>query len=129
MSLIITHNPELADGFFVNAGGIRNLEEDKRYPEHKGEVHDEGMIIGSTFYDLYLALKAKYGEDAGGEILTRYAFKMIPTTHAYTEVMDALFVIDDNDADLTNGTPNMCLIRDVFKAHGLAQEDPRCLMV
>ena len=28
-------------------------------------------------------------------------------------------LVDDDDGDLSNGTPNLCLINEVFGAHGL----------
>ncbi len=37
-------------------------------------------------------------------------------------------MIDDNDANLTNGTPNLCLINEVFNAHGLAERTDACLL-
>ncbi len=57
-----------------------------------------------------------------------FAFKMITTTDKYTEVYDALLVLDDNDADLSNGTPNKCLISEIFAAHKLIELDSSCLL-
>ena len=81
-------------------------------------MHSTGLIIGSTFWNLFKALKERYSEDEAIEILRRYAFQMIFTAERYTDVYDALLVIDDDDANLSNGTPNLCLINGIFNRHG-----------
>jgi len=126
MSLVMTGSNILGIGFLLDGGFVRDLEPNKNYPDDAGEVHDEGLIIGSTFWDLYQALAAKHGEPAARELLAKYSFKMISTAARYTEVYDALTVIDDNDANPNNGTPNLCLINEVFTAHGLSEISSAC---
>lgn len=126
MSLVMTGSPELGQGFRTNGKGIRDLDADKVYPRDQGEVHAEGLIIGSTFYDLLQALRTRYGDAAAREKLAYYAFKVITTARRYTDVYDALLVLDDNDADLANLTPNYCMMNQVFAAHGLADKEDRC---
>ncbi len=129
VSLVMTHSNLLGIGFRVaDRSPVRDLEPDKKYPDDKGEVHAEGLIIASTFWDLFKALRESYGEEQAGEILGNYAFKMIFTANTYLEVYDALLVIDDNDGNLANGTPNMCTINQVFAQHGLASKDENCTL-
>jgi subtilisin-like proprotein convertase family protein len=127
-SLLMTASPELAPNFTTDGMMVRELVTDKIYPQDRGQVHDEGLIIGSTFYDLFLALEASYGREKSLDMIANYAFKSILTASKYTDVYDALLVIDDNDANLTNGTPNLCTINEAFSAHGLAEKSSACLL-
>lgn len=127
MSLLKTRSNILGIGFRTNGGHVRDLGPDKVYPQDAGGgVHSEGLIIGSTFYDLYNNLKEIHGDDEAINLLAKYAFKMVFTAARYTEVYDALLVIDDNDADLSNQTPNYCVLNKTFAAHGLASADTAC---
>jgi hypothetical protein len=127
MSLVMTHSSQLGIGFFAQTHKpVRNLEQSKIYPRDRGMPHSEGLIIGSTFWDLFGALREKYGEDKAGEILKNYAFKMIFTASTYLDVYATLLVIDDDDANPLNGTPNLCLLNPIFVKHGLAKEDSSC---
>jgi subtilisin-like proprotein convertase family protein len=126
MSMLQTRDHVLGIGFQLNGEPVRDLEPDKVYPRDRGEVHAEGLIIGSTFWDLYKDLVAKHGAETADELIARYAYKVIYTARRYTEVYDALLVIDDDDENPGNGTPNFCLINKAFAAHGLAQESTAC---
>lgn len=126
LSLAMTQSNQLGIGFRTNGAPVRDLAPDKVYPKDRGEVHAEGLIIGSTFYDLFQNLAATYGGDEAAKMISNYAFKTVFTASRYTDVYDALLVIDDNDEDMTNATPNFCAINSVFAAHGLATDDATC---
>lgn len=126
MSLAMTQSNQLGVGFRTNGAPVRDLAPDKIFPRDRGEVHAEGLIIGSTFYDLFQGLSAAYGADQAARLISNYAFKTIFTASRYTDVYDALLVVDDNDEDMTNGSPNYCLINATFAAHGLATADAAC---
>ena len=130
LSLAMTHSSKIGIGFFVkDQKPVRNIEETKIYPRDRGESHTEGMIIGSTFWDLFVALQAKYGEEKAGEMLKNYAFKMIFTSRTYLDVYAALLVIDAKTPNLLDGSPNLCLLNGVFVKHGLAKEDASCAVI
>lgn len=127
MSLAMTHDNILGPGFLSDTGeGVRDLSPDKKYPDDRGEVHDEGLIIGTTFWDMYQALVTARGATAADELLNKYAFKMIFTAEKYTDVYQALLVIDDNDNNQGNKTPNFCSINVAFAQHGLTTRDASC---
>lgn len=128
MSLLMTRSHLLGIGFRLpDHSPVRDLEPDRIYPQDAGgDVHAEGLIIGSTFWDLYKALRDKHGEEKAVDILSNYVFKMTFTARTYLDVYQALLVIDDDDAELSNGTPNLCLINATFAAHGLAAELEAC---
>lgn len=125
--MIMTDHHQLAPGFFTDGRFIRDMAIPKKYPDDlRGEPHGDGRIIGSTFWDLYQALIRTHGPTKAKQLISRYAFKMISTASRFTDVYGALKVIDDDDGNLGNGTPNLCLLNEVFKAHGLAATEHSC---
>ncbi len=119
----ITGDPAMGRGFFKTSSPLRHLNpsRDLRWPDDvTGEVHVDGEIIGGTLWDLRVALEERHGKDAGYAIFLKLFYGImqraadIPTSYA------AALVTDDDDGDLSNGTPNTCIIDSVFGAHGLA---------
>jgi MYXO-CTERM domain-containing protein len=122
-AVLITGDPGMGRGFFFDNSALRNLEPatPKRFPEDAdGEPHDEGEIIGEALWDTRKALEAKLGPAAGltKTIAIYYGIMQraadIPSSYA-----EALLA-DDDDGDLTNGTPNRCEIDAAFARHGLS---------
>ena len=127
ISMLMTRSHVVGPDFGLNGKAVRDLEPDRVYPRDvSSSAHNTGLIIGSTFWNLFKALKERYAEDEALEILRRYAFQMIFTVERYTDVYDALLVIDDDDANLSNGTPNLCSLNETFNRHGLATVNGEC---
>lgn len=127
MSLAETGSNVLGVGFRLDGSPVRDLEPNKVYPRDANtEVHSEGLIIGSTFYDLFKLLRETYGEEAARAKLRRLALKVILTASRYTDVYEALLVIDDDNGNLNDKTPNYCAINKSFAEHGLATADQAC---
>ena len=124
-ALSLTISPILGIGFYDNdpTGFVRRYDQDRKvYPQDLvGEVHADGEIIAGAFWDLYLNLGSmtqmldlfKYVYDSGidgpdgdeGSI--------------YTDILLEVLYADDNDGDLSNGTPNDIDIIDAFNQHGI----------
>lgn len=123
LAALITRDHGMGRGFFFNDQALRDLDSPQtmRYPDDiTGEEHNDGEIVGQAFWDMKKELIAKLGTEPG-ELLARKIYYGIiqrsvdiPTT--YVEAL----VADDNDGDLTNGTPNQCAINAGYGAHGLA---------
>lgn len=128
VSLLISRSPKLGIGFRLPGNEpVRDLDPDKIYPQDaNGGVHAEGQIIGSTFWDLYVAFEEVYGADEAANKLSNYAFKMILAARTYRDVYQAILAIDDNNGDLGDGSPNLCLVNKIFTQHGLAEESVAC---
>ncbi len=128
ISLVMTNSNILGIGFrTTNGGPVRDLSNLKVYPKDANqEVHSEGLIIGGTFWDLFNNLKGQYGAEEATNILAKYAYKSIFTATKYTDVYDALLVIDDNNGNSRDKTPNFCHINKAFARHGLAEADKSC---
>jgi hypothetical protein len=126
VSMLITKDHILAPNFFLDGQFVRDNEPDKIYPDDRGEVHHEGQIIASTLWDLYKTFRSMYGDDEGTDKLANLILNSIFTATSYKDVYDAFLVIDDNDADLSNGTPHSCLFNVEFAKHGLVEIIDSC---
>ena len=117
---------EIGKGFYTdNQDGIRVYDEDpKVYPEDiVGEVHADGEIICGAWYDTHLLLG---GDWAATMALFVDAYPGLQATvgngqegQAYTDVLLDVLQADDDDDDLTNGTPNDLAIIEGFAMHGI----------
>ncbi|HEU0031173.1 MAG TPA: hypothetical protein VFQ53_11110 [Kofleriaceae bacterium] len=124
LSVAITGDPGLGRGFFFNNDPLRDLDpvgSEKHWPEDAdGEVHDEGEIIGGTLWDLRKALETKLGQTAGYERWLKIYYTIMQRAADIPSSYAEALLGDDDDGDITNGTPNQCDINAVFGAHGLA---------
>ena len=106
---------------------VRDASVVKKYPDDEvGEVHKDGQIISGAWYDLYQGLKADMGAGPAHDLMGKFLFKGIYTFKKMQNVYDATLVLDDDDGDLSNGTPHLCVINKAFVRHGLAKEDSHC---
>ncbi len=125
VAVLLTGDATMAPYFMTNGAGIRELATDMVYPDDVvNEVHYDGLIFGGAVWDLWENLLDTYGETRRerGEAwrvtstLFADALKAGPTLEsAYDEFVAA----DDDDGDLTNGTPHFCEISEAFGRHGL----------
>ena len=124
VSAYLTGSNVLAPGFLLNdATGIRNLDNNAKYPDNQGEVHDEGQIIGGAFWDLRKALIERYGPVAGAEKAEMIFFRHLLTTDSYLESYQAALRLDDDDGNPATRSSNHCLINSAFARHGLADNE------
>ncbi len=122
----ITRDHGMGRGFFFGDAALRDLDPsvDKRWPDDTtGEVHDDGEIIGGAFWDLRKALLAKHGEEVGDTVARKLYYGTLQRASDIPSTFAEVLVSDDDDGDLTNGTPNQCEINAAFGSHGLA--DPQ----
>lgn len=118
----ITGDPGMGRGFFYNDMPLRDLDppnSEARWPQDIGEIHKTGIIFGGTFWDLRKSLIASLGE-ADGIALTEklYLGALRRSVNIPTSLVEVL-ATDDNDGDLSNGTPHECAIREAYGRHGL----------
>jgi hypothetical protein len=111
-------------GFFRTSAPLRDLNpvnKELRWPEDAdGEPHNEGEIIGEALWDFRTALEAKYGAEVGFEKFLVLYYGVVQRASDIPSSYAAILTVDDNDGDLSNGTPNQCLIDDAFGKHGLS---------
>ena len=121
LSATIVDSAQVGPGFFFDTTPIRDLDPEGsewHWPEDKGEVHDEGRIIGGTLWDLRDALQAEQGTNGIAKtdhIWFESIRRAVDIPSMYLEALAA----NDDDGNLANGTPDGCTINDAFAAHGL----------
>ena len=111
----------IGQGFSSGGGSIRNLNNTCQYPSSCGaQIHSRGLVIGGSFWSTRQAFASAMGP-AGKDLCDQYLFQHFVGA-PQNEIESALefLLLDDNDADLTNGTPNLLLIYQGFEtSHGV----------
>ncbi len=123
LAATITDDHGMGRGFFRTSAALRDLDpvgRELRWPDDRqGQVHADGEIIGGTLWDLRKALIAALGEEAGiaraDDLYYAIIQRATDIPSSYVEAVAA----DDDDGNLANGTPNLCVINTVFAAHGM----------
>jgi len=121
-----TDSPLLGVGFYTtNTDPLRRYDTDRKvYPiDLVGEVHSDGEIICGAWWDTHLLMGADWNLTSS---LFIDAFPGLQATEfngnegvAYTDVLIDVLQADDNDGDITNGTPNGSAIIEGFYLHGI----------
>ncbi|MFT5679097.1 MAG: hypothetical protein ACI8RZ_000001, partial [Myxococcota bacterium] len=116
-----TEDSTIAPDFYTSGGGIREVSTDRVYPDDwVGEVHTDGLIFGGAVWDLWGLMREGYADEAEADALTQEMFVAAlrggPTTE---EAYDEFVVADDDNGDLSDGTPHLCYLIDAFGRHGL----------
>ncbi len=122
LAATIVDDSGMGRGFFKTDEPLRELDPDGyewHWPEDRGEVHYEGQIIGGTLWDLRQLLRQKLGDAAGIALADRIFLEGISRAVNIPSMYLEALVIDDNDGNLLNGTPNVCEINKAFGDHGL----------
>ena len=124
-ALSLTETPVLGYGWDLvdPTISVRRYDQNRKvYPQDLvGEVHADGEIIAGAFWDLYLNLGSmtqmldlfKYVYDSGVDGPDGDEGSI------YTDILLEVLYADDNDGDLSNGTPNDNDIIDAFNQHGI----------
>ncbi len=121
----ISEDPVLGRGFSGDSSTfVRRYDINRKvYPRDLvGEVHADGEIIAGAFWDLYLNL----GDI--DQMTTLFVGGHTGTPDApdgmegqlFSEILLQVLLTDDDDANLSNGTPNDSAILDAFGKHGIS---------
>jgi Zn-dependent metalloprotease len=126
---LITQDPIIGRGFYVSncTSGIRNSDNNLQYPGDVvgQEIHYAGQVIAGFNWDSMELLQALYGGgaswDSPGTILSaeRWHFGrqlMLPTTQP--DQVFATFFADDDNADMSDGTPHHEIFCEAADNHG-----------
>lgn len=122
----ITEDPGFARGFYLDDQPIRTIDPvgmERVYPlDFDFDPHVSGLIIGGALWDLRKSLIQSLGYTAGvartEQIFTGVMQRADDIANTFTPALLA----DDDDADLSNGTPNFCAIQNAFGRHGLVSD-------
>ncbi|MFQ5906591.1 MAG: M36 family metallopeptidase, partial [bacterium] len=110
----LNNDPLLGNGgLYQNRPYARSLYNDLRFPDDFGmSPHHDGQIIAGAVWDL-----RSYEGAALADSLWFYALHGEPLT--FEDFLLEVLLADDNNGDLSNGTPHDCAIYQAFGRHGL----------
>ncbi|MFQ5906523.1 MAG: FlgD immunoglobulin-like domain containing protein, partial [bacterium] len=114
----ITDDSRIGEGVMA----YRDLDNNMKSPQDlSGESHHDGMIIGGALWHM----RENLNNIPLAESLfhfARYGFPGSPAQPEPQNFLDYLleiYVVDDDDADLTNGTPHAEEVAQAFGRHGI----------
>ncbi len=120
LAAAVTGDPTVGRGFSTRGNGIRRIDGNNRFPDdYVGQVHQDGLIWASALWDFRQAMLQKYGEWEGKIHVNRAFVRAVSRGPGLGTAYPSLLEGDDDDGDITNGTPNSCEINAAFEAHGL----------
>ena len=90
------------------------------------ECHCQGLILSGAVWDLYELLRDRWGRDQATDIITELHCLTFTDWATYPGAYIHYLAVDDDDGDLSNGTPNGCLIYEAFQRHGIAPNVATC---
>ncbi len=112
LALLMTNSPQLGLGYYLNdcETALRSGNNNKVYPADVvgQEEHAAGMVLMGFHWKAQEDLVTKYGLEAGISIAASNWHNgrvLLQPTNQPDQVL-AMFVADDDDGDLTNGTPH-----------------------
>jgi len=120
---ILTQESIIGRGFNTGAcaGGIRNSDNTKQYPgDLGGGVHSDGTIIAGFHWDAMEIFQDILGVEAGTlKLATDWHFaRKVSTPQNQPLQVLAVFTADDDDGDLSNGTPFYDVYCRAAELHG-----------
>ena len=106
--------------FFGPSQQLRDVEEDLVHPV-TGDPHTRGLVLAGSIWDLRTRFAHELGADTGTALASEIWFRSLFLLPAAIDeqLVTGLLLADDDDADLSNGTPHEAQIRDAFAIHGL----------
>ncbi len=129
---LITQDPIIGRGFYVGncVSGIRNSLNSLSYPNDVIgiPIHTAGQVIAGFNWDAMVLLQAQYGDQPGTiEAAANWHFgRMLLQPSTQPDQVLATFVADDDNGDLTDGTPHHAIYSEAATNHGF--ESPEILV-
>ncbi len=122
LSTLLADDPCLGHDFFgQNSGCLRNVQTATQTYPCSGGSHTCGQVIGRAFWDMRTNLIATEGASVGLELARDfYIGQIFSGNHAISpSVAIDVLTLDDDDANLQNGTPHYEEICSAFNARNL----------
>lgn len=115
-----TEDNRVAPNFGSNGAYIRDVSPDYAYPDDVvNEVHQDGLIFAGSVWDWWTDLRTEMGDEQAYSTVIPVFVSALRAGPVLTTVFDEFIFADDDNADLSDGTPNQCSLVDAFGRHGL----------
>lgn len=115
----------LGEGFYTHGGGIRDYRasgaaNNTQWPAQGKTAHKGGEIWAGAMIDLADALVSKHGFNGGFRVAKNITLAMFSRRPSDMPggIIETM-IQDDNDADLSNGSPNFFEIAGAADRHGI----------
>ena len=113
LSATMLNDPRIGHGFFGRGSSIRTIQNTRKVPDDLvGQVHTDGLIIAGALWDTRQVLGAELTDELWH--FARYGF-----SDTFDDYMFDFLVVDDDDGNIYNGTPNFTTIVNAFRSHGI----------
>lgn len=120
VAFLYTADSVMARGFMTDGSGIREVASNRVYPDDVvDQVHTDGLIFGGGGWDLWGLLRAELGDAAALPLMQRLLVDGLRTNPGLADAYDAYLFADDDNGDLSDGTPNQCALIEAWALHGL----------
>lgn len=123
LAATITNDSGMGRGFFRSDRPLRELDPigtENMWPRDVGEAHQTGIIFGGAMWDLRKTFVSKMGEASGVAYTDQLWYQVLQRSADIPSTFVEILAADDDDGDLSNGSPNFCDINHAFALHGLA---------
>jgi hypothetical protein len=135
-AVLLSDSPQLGVGFFGNCSvGDRTAQNTCQFSASQcatgstaygaacgGGIHSCGQLISGCMWDLRNRLRTVY-PTTYRTLLSRLAVNSIPLHGAIATIANDITIdfltLDDDNADIADGTPNFIAINDSFAVHGM----------
>lgn len=119
LAALLQDDSDVGQGFFGPGTVLRSVDNTLRWPEDRsGDPHATGLIVAGAVWDMREALGLALATH-----LSHFAKYGVPDDLddgiAMNEYFLETLVADDDDGDLSNGTPHFAQINAAFNAHGI----------
>ncbi|MBN1446741.1 MAG: hypothetical protein JXA28_02325, partial [Bacteroidetes bacterium] len=118
---MITDHPGIGTGVFVanEKQLMRNLVNDVVYPDSVvGEEHHDGQVLSGAFWDIRTSVSLDVARRLSH--FAKYGLPDDPDNGiAFMEWLLETLIADDDDGDLSNGTPHHMAILAAFQRHNI----------
>ncbi len=122
LSATIVNDSAMGRGFFKADAPLRELNPEGSeaiWPRDIAQIHTTGLIYGGTMWDLRAALIEAKGYAAGVALADQFFYAAVQRAPSIPATLIEVLAEDDDDGDLSNGTPNECIIRAAYGRHGM----------
>lgn len=119
-------SPVIGPDYLGPSVPLRTLDSGTLFPVLSADPAEEGQPLAEAFWDLRSALILTEGDDDGSALAGELwlAVQAIASGEVENGIVADLLWVDDDDSDLSNGTPHLGEIVGSFAAHGFAAPVP-----